>query len=53
MLIFVVMTFEWSLDENLFWKEIFDEWKCFIFLKKKKSAILLSDKRKRRLSAIQ
>ena len=34
MLIFLVMTFEWSLDKNLFWKETFDEWKCFIFLKR-------------------
>ena len=28
------MIFEWSLDENLFWKENLDEWKCFIFLKR-------------------
>ena len=34
MLIFVVMIFKWSLDENLFWKEIFDKWNYFIFLKK-------------------
>ena len=26
--------FKWSLDENLFWKDIFDEWNCFIFLNK-------------------
>ena len=36
MLIFVFMTFEWSLDEKVFWKETFDEWNCFIFPKKKK-----------------
>ena len=28
------MTFKWSLDEILFWKETFDEWNCFIFLNK-------------------
>ena len=34
MLIFVVVTFKWSLDEDPFWKETFDEWNCFIFLNK-------------------
>ena len=41
------MTFEWSLDENLFWKETFGEWKSFILMEKNNNkimAILLSDK---------
>ena len=28
------MMFEWSLDENPFWKETFDKWECFIFFKR-------------------
>ena len=50
------MTFKWSHDGNLFWKQTFNEWICFIFLKKKthkKTAIILSDKLKQQLSAIQ
>ena len=61
MLIFVFMTFKWSLDEKVFWKETFDEWNCFIFPKKKKKKkkkkktpqSILSVKRKQQFSAIQ
>ena len=45
MLIFVFITFKWSLSDILFWKETFDEWNYFFFLKKT-SAIILSDKSK-------
>ena len=31
------MTFKQSLHEILFWKETFDEWNYFIFLKKNKT----------------
>ena len=46
------MVSKWSLDENLFWKETFDELNGFIVFWKKKSEIILSDKRKQQLSAI-
>ena len=50
MFIFAFMTFKWLFDENLSWKKTFDEWNCFIFLKKNKQKhrhlIILSDKRK-------
>ena len=46
----MVLTVKWSVDENLFWKETFDEWKL-LYLSGKTPAISLSNKRKQELSA--
>ena len=51
------MTFKWSVDEKILWKETFDERKLLYFSEKKKpqktSAISMSNKRKQQHSAIQ